>query len=126
MKNIMLIDDDIDIRESMADAFCSEGYKVFCAENGVEALEQLSHLSGDEIPGCIILDMMMPVMDGPTFLNEIDHVAGPVSEIPIIVASANLDYMQIPMKHVVQKFVKPMDLDLLFSTAYKYCKETLH
>lgn len=126
MKNIMLIDDDIDIRETMADAFGSEGYKVLCAENGEQALVQLTHLPSDEIPGCIILDMMMPVMDGPTFLKEIDHVAGPVSRIPIIVASANLNYQQIPMKHVVQKMEKPMDLDLLFDTASKYCKDTLH
>jgi CheY-like chemotaxis protein len=126
MKKIMLIDDDIDIRESMADAFNNEGYKVLCAENGVEALEKLSHLPKEEIPGCIILDMMMPVMDGPTFLEEFDHVSGPVSEIPVIVASANLNYQKIPMKHVVQKMTKPMDLELLFHTAHKYCKDTLH
>lgn len=126
MKKIMLIDDDIDIRETMADAFHNEGYSVLCAENGEEALAQLSHLNSNEIPGVIILDMMMPVMDGPTFLEEFDHVAGPVSEIPIIVASANLNYQQIPMKHVVQKIEKPMDLDLLFNTAQKYCKESLH
>lgn len=126
MKKIMLIDDDIDIRETMADAFNNEGYAVLCAENGVEALEQLSHLPNEEIPGCIILDMMMPVMDGPTFLEKFDHVPGPVSEIPIIVASANLNYQDIPMKHVVQKIDKPMDLDLLFNTAKKYYKDALH
>lgn len=126
MRNIMVIDDDPDIRDCMVDALNHVGYKVLCAENGVEALETLSHLPSEEIPGCIILDMMMPIMDGPTFLRELDHVPEPVSQIPIIVASANLNYQQIPMKHVVQKIEKPMDLDALFDTAKKYCGDHYH
>lgn len=126
MRNIMVIDDDPDIRECMADALVNEGYKVLCAQNGEEALNQLTHLTNDEIPGCIILDMMMPVMDGPTFLQELDQFLGPVSKVPVIVASANLNYQKIPMKHVVQKISKPMDLDLLCDAAHKYCGHTYH
>ena len=87
MRNIMVVDDDIDIRESMADALLQEGYHVLCAENGEEALNCLTHLNKEEIPGCIFLDLMMPVMDGFEFIVNYSQIAEWLS-VPVLVLTA--------------------------------------
>jgi len=124
-KHIMVVDDDRDIRDALSAALNFEGYDVYCAENGKEALNRLKGLRSDELPGFILLDLMMPVMDGPEFLEEIDHETSEISRIPIVVASANLDY-RVDEKHVVSKLKKPMDIDLIFEAAHRFCGDPLH
>ncbi len=124
-KHIMVVDDDCDIRDALADALSFEGYDVYCAENGRHALDQLKGLEREKLPGCIILDLMMPVMDGPKFLEEIDHEKADIANIPIVVASANLDY-RVDEKHVVSKLKKPMDIDLIFEAAHRFCGDPIH
>jgi len=63
---VMIVEDDMVIREVMAGMFKKEGWRVFKAENGKVALEQLNHKN----PSLILLDLMMPVMDGFDFLTE--------------------------------------------------------
>ena len=64
MKNsdikILLVDDEPDILEIVGYNLKNEGYKIFTAKNGIEALK----IAKDEIPHLIILDIMMPEMDG--------------------------------------------------------------
>ena len=124
-KHIMVVDDDRDIRDALTEALSFEGYDVFCAENGKVALDHLKCLKSDELPGCIILDLMMPVMNGSEFLEEIDHETTEISRIPIVVASANLDY-RVDEKHVVSKLRKPMDIDQIFDAAHRFCGHPLN
>ncbi|MGH7917226.1 MAG: response regulator [Candidatus Binataceae bacterium] len=65
-RTILVVDDDPECRESLSDLLTSEGYGVACAENGSQALEYLTH----DTPRVIILDLMMPVMDGREFLKR--------------------------------------------------------
>jgi CheY-like chemotaxis protein len=58
---ILIVDDDAEAREALADLLFNEGYAVICAENGRQALD---YLSGSPLPALIILDLMMPVMSG--------------------------------------------------------------
>lgn len=61
MSSILLVEDDPDIREEAAEALRDEGYRVITASNGEEALERAAEAG----PLCLILlDLMMPVMDG--------------------------------------------------------------
>lgn len=60
MQRILIVDDEDDIREFISYNLRREGYEVYTASNGVEAVEQASALR----PHLILLDMMMPIMDG--------------------------------------------------------------
>lgn len=66
MKRILIIEDEKPLREAFAFLLQSEGYKVALAENGKLALAQLPTFK----PNLILLDMLMPVMDGMTFLYK--------------------------------------------------------
>lgn len=120
-KAVMVVDDDRDIRETVADALSMEGYGVYCAENGKVALDKLHHMEKENLPGCIFLDILMPVMNGNEFLEEIDHEEHEVSEIPIVVTSANFDLKKINMKHVFKSLKKPFDINQIFDVAHKFC-----
>jgi CheY-like chemotaxis protein len=83
-KNVLVVDDDEDIRESLADALRECGYEVAVAINGRDALGKLR----DGIrPAIILLDLMMPVMDGWQFRAEQAEDAT-LADIPVIIISA--------------------------------------
>ena len=84
-KTILVIDDDQDIRDALASALRSGGYGVLCAANGLEALPFLRPGAG--APSLVILDLMMPVMDGWEFRARQLQDAG-ARAIPVIVLSA--------------------------------------
>jgi CheY-like chemotaxis protein len=65
---ILVVDDDPDIRDSLREVLEDEGYDVSCVGNGQEALDHLKAASPR--PCVILLDLMMPVMDGWQFLAE--------------------------------------------------------
>ncbi|XXF75298.1 response regulator [Myxococcaceae bacterium GXIMD 01537] len=66
--SILLVEDDPDIRESVAEILTMEGYSVAQAVNGQDGLNVLARIS---VPGLIFLDLMMPVMTGPEFLTRL-------------------------------------------------------
>ena len=66
MKTVLVVEDDPDMRDLERTLLEMEGYAVMLAGNGAEALHHLEHVE----PDVIILDLMMPVMDGLTFLAE--------------------------------------------------------
>ncbi|HYO51868.1 response regulator [Archangium sp.] len=84
-RTILVVDDDSDIRGSVADALEEEGYRVVCASNGKDAL----HLLRDERlrPDLILLDMMMPEMDGWAFRGE-QRKDAELASIPVVVFTA--------------------------------------
>jgi CheY-like chemotaxis protein len=84
-KSIFVIEDDADIRDSMVEMLCDEGYQVGSAVNGRDALEKLRALS--ELPKVILLDLMMPEMDGYQFRAE-QRRDEKLAAIPVVLMSA--------------------------------------
>jgi CheY-like chemotaxis protein len=83
-EHILVVEDDIDLRATLCDALDLEGYVTICAENGEAALR---HLASGARPCVILLDLMMPVMDGWTFRQEMLKDPS-LASIPVIVMSA--------------------------------------
>jgi CheY-like chemotaxis protein len=104
--SILLVDDDEDIRESLAYVLQAEGYRVELASNGQEALERLH--SGPA-PSVVVLDLMMPVMSGWQLLEELSALR---STVPVLVVSA-----AVPPRPegVAGCLGKPFDLDTLLA-----------
>ena len=81
--SVLLVDDDLAVRETVSSALCATGWEVTEAENGRVALDRMATFQ----PTLILLDLMMPVMDGFDFLIEL-HANPDWREIPVIVLTA--------------------------------------
>ncbi|HYK97797.1 MAG TPA: response regulator [Candidatus Acidoferrales bacterium] len=82
-KRVLVVDDDQDIRELLVSVLEDDGYQAESAQNGREALEVLERWKAD----VVVLDLMMPVMDGWTFADRMHEKW----DIPIVVISAATD-----------------------------------
>jgi CheY-like chemotaxis protein len=82
---VLVVDDDPDLLELVGEVLSDRGYRVELARNGVEALECID----EEVPGLVLLDMRMPVMDGWTFARHLRDRYG--RSIPIVVMTAAED-----------------------------------
>src|SRR5260221_12705088 len=83
-KYVLVVEDDRDIREGLADLLGDYGYTVRGASNGREALEVLG---GPSLPCIILLDLMMPVMDGWQLMEEVSR-RRELAGIPICIITA--------------------------------------
>lgn len=84
-RRVLIVEDSEDIRSSMAELLESEGYHVLQAPNGRIALAQLAEY--EHLPGLILLDLMMPVMDGYEFRKT--QKADPrLENIPVLLMTA--------------------------------------
>lgn len=111
---VLVVDDDHDIREMIRMALEYEGYEVVVAEHGRAALEKLSSMSR---PCLILLDLMMPVMNGFMFLDA--QRADPrLADLPIVVISA---YAHRVPAGVAGFVPKPLDLDVLLAEVRRHC-----
>ena len=82
---VLVVDDDPDILEALSEILEAEGFEIRRARNGKEALDRLEPAP----PQLILLDLMMPVMDGWEFAQKMRQKPPAVSAIPIIVLSAD-------------------------------------
>ncbi len=83
---ILLVDDDSDLREALAELLADEGFQVAQAANGRDALESLEEQKAD----LIVLDYMMPVMSGPEFRAQ-QRARPSIATIPVVLLSAAKD-----------------------------------
>ncbi|MFV0266058.1 MAG: response regulator transcription factor [Draconibacterium sp.] len=88
---VLLVDDELDILEFLSYNLEKEGYIVYTAKNGVEALE----IAKKEIPNLIILDVMMPEMDGIAACEELRKIPALGSTIIAFLTARGEDYSQI-------------------------------
>ncbi len=111
-RTILVVEDDQDIRESLQEVLSSEGYQVRTARHGLDALQQLR--SSATLPNLILLDLMMPVMDGRSFLKQIQE-ENPTQwgAIPVVLISASGEAMH-PDLETASTLRKPIDLESLF------------
>lgn len=108
---VLVIEDDRPIRTLVVELLRDEGHEVRGAANGSEGLVHLEWL-----PDVILLDLMMPVMDGPTFRTRQLELEAPMSEIPVIVLTAGRDTSEIDAMGVAGSVEKPFDEDHLLAT----------
>lgn len=108
-KRILIVDDDKDIQSSIRMILELHGYAVACVSNGKEALEELVRGPSPEV---ILLDLMMPVMDGFEFLKTVenDHLA---NDISIIVMTAARNKASEVKKYAT--LLKPFEVSKLLS-----------
>ena len=122
-KNILIIEDDPDLRETIAFALQAEGYSTLVASNGRHVLDLLlEHDVVGEPISCIVLDLMMPEMDGQEFLETLHSRYPEMAKIPVLVATAvggNVQTVSIP--YAVHRIQKPMELDELYSAVRESC-----
>jgi CheY-like chemotaxis protein len=119
-RGVLIVDDDTDIRETIEEVLADNDVPAIGAENGAIALERLR--SDVEPPCVILLDMMMPVMDGRTFrLAQQDDPA--LSNIPVVVLTAHASGERSARELQVDGFLKkPVDLQTLLAVIRRYCK----
>lgn len=120
MGDVLVIEDDREIRNSLNDMLEMEDYKVRVVENGLEALKYLN--SAEVSPKVILLDIMMPVMDGYEFRRN-QLLDKNLADIPTIVLSADRNCEQNLINLKVKHFLKkPIDLDLLLKIIAQYAR----
>ncbi|MBC7545916.1 MAG: response regulator [Candidatus Sericytochromatia bacterium] len=112
MAAILVVDDDQDIREALIEILSDEGHTASGAGNGAEALVSLRQFPR---PDLILLDLMMPVMNGWDFTAEI--AKDPVlSQIPVVLLSGGGELQQHADSLRVTAFlVKPIKVDALLT-----------
>lgn len=114
--SILVLDDDFDIRVSLRNVLEEHGCRVLTATNGRDALDIL--LRGHADIDFILTDLMMPLMDGATFLAEVGRHPD-FSRIPVAVMSAHGKRASYP--GAVAFLPKPLDLNTLLSTLEQKC-----
>jgi CheY-like chemotaxis protein len=115
---VLIVEDDTDLRQALSQILADEGYRVDGAEHGLHALEQLR----DGCRPCVILlDLTMPVMNGWQFRDQ-QRQDPDLAEIPVVVisAGANLSEQIVPLG--IQDYIrKPIQLGQLLATVQRYC-----
>jgi CheY-like chemotaxis protein len=115
---LLVIDDDEDIRDVLRVLLEGDGYRVTTAGDGLEAWQELKT---NERPSLIILDWMMPRMDGEGFMNTLR--SSPFADIPVVIMSGQ--------KEATNKdkelrgnlcLLKPVELDDLLSAVHRFAK----
>jgi CheY-like chemotaxis protein len=113
---VLIVEDDADLREMMAELLQLEGYRTQTATNGREALD---YLERTDRPDVILLDLMMPVMDGWEFRRR--QMANPsLADVPVVVLSA-LDPARAHDLAGAVFLKKPLDFDRLLGLVRQFC-----
>lgn len=117
MKRVLLAEDDLSLAKGLRQALEGEGYEVLLARNGIEAMEQLQF-----DPHIVILDLMMPEMNGFEFITECRRQG---RKLPILVLSARSqtqDKIRGLDLGADDYLVKPFDLGELMARLRRLCK----
>jgi CheY-like chemotaxis protein len=114
---ILVVEDDPDTRELMTWWLDAEGYDVQTATNGQEALTLLQR----EVPCAMLVDLMMPVMDGAELRRQVRRMPS-VSSVPFILVSASLNASRIARELDIDEVVpKPFDAERLLKIVASHC-----
>jgi len=115
---VLVVEDDPDIRETIAQILEEEGYALLVAENGQEALRRLEE---GPRPRLILLDLMMPIMDGWEF-REQQRRDPRYADIPVIIVSADGNVRQKATQLGADGHIrKPVGIDELLAVVQRYC-----
>jgi CheY-like chemotaxis protein len=110
---VIVVDDQALFRRSLQDRLRSAGYDVVAAENGIEALELLQAAPS---PCVVLLDLMMPVMNGVEFLQALDRRPDADGVRVMLVSGHGLvERVALDSKRIVARLQKPLEMDELRS-----------
>lgn len=112
MARVLIVDDESDIRQAVAEVLAEEGHQVVAAGDGEEALAQIRAFH----PELVLLDLMMPVMNGWEF-RAAQKGDPDISEIPVVILSAMGREGAIDADGYIQK---PFDLEVLLSAVRRH------
>jgi CheY-like chemotaxis protein len=121
--SVLVVDDDEDIRDSLIGCLEGEGYHPIGAPDGKRALQMLEEL--DHPPCVIVLDLMMPVMDGRKFREE--QLRSPAfAKIPVVLISAyGLDPTALARELQIADFLsKPVDPATFLQLIEARCRDS--
>jgi CheY-like chemotaxis protein len=115
---VLIVEDDDDLRDGLAELLQDEGHAVQTASNGREALD---FLSSHPAPCIILLDLMMPVMNGEQF--RCAQLADPaLSSVPVVVLTASHDGAQRAQRLGARRYLaKPIKVDALIEAVHQHC-----
>jgi CheY-like chemotaxis protein len=117
--SILVVDDDPDVRDSLTEILGDEGYRVTGVRNGREALE---YLHEQRRPSLILLDMMMPEMDGWRFRVE-QQKSPELAPIPVVLLSAHGNVREAALALGAADYLrKPLRIESLLEIADRYCR----
>ena len=120
MRTVLVVDDEVDVRQLLSTYLDLQGFTVYTANNGREALSRLDEIQ----PGLILLDLMMPVMDGVEFRRR-QQENPRWREIPVVCISAKHDAPAIAETLNVEACVtKPFDIDYVSELVRQHCQLT--
>ena len=113
---VLIVDDDVDIREALSDVLEDRGFAVVTAANGLDALRLIRSMALP--PSVILLDLMMPIMDGWQFRAA--QLADPdLGPIPVVVLSAVNDGERVSAGAYLRK---PVQLKTLLDAVNRFCQ----
>lgn len=116
---VLIVEDDQDVSDAVTDSLRDAGYGVTATVNGTLAIGALQ--ASDDLPGLILLDLMMPEMDGAEFLQEIKkdpRLAG----LPVVLMTADGHaHKKATAMGADAGLRKPVQLKDLLATVAKYC-----
>jgi CheY-like chemotaxis protein len=116
-KPVLIVEDDESAREALATFLAAEGYTVIEAANGREALDRLQQ----DAVGLILLDLMMPVMDGWEF-RAVQLRTPALAPIPVMVITADASARSRAMSLGVEGYMtKPIQFARLLEFVDRYC-----
>ena len=114
---VLVVEDDRDCLDAVCELLRFEGYRTVAASNGREALD---YLRGPERPELILLDLMMPVMNGWQLLASLRQTAG-LAAVPVVLLSADADLKQRARELGVAGYVrKPVDVETLLNVVRRH------
>lgn len=117
-KRVLVIEDDANIRDVLKLALNFEGYEVMTAKNGKEGLDALEN---NTRPGLILLDLMMPIMNGWEFVEALKE-RKQYSNIPVVVVSAYSERAKVI--DCTDFVTKPLELETLLNSVKKHFKDS--
>lgn len=119
MPCVLIVEDDPDVREFMDTLLDAYGYDTMTAENGAVALDVMRHRK----PCLVLLDLMMPVMNGWEFRRR--QLADPaLKDVPVICVTAVFDQAAVAEQLQVRCLTKPVDFPAVLGEVARACMRT--
>ena len=118
---VMIVEDDADVRETLVEVLEDHDYVPLAVANGQEAVDRLR--SDRDKPCLILLDVMMPVMDGMQF-RAIQRKDPELGSIPVVVLTAHANVTDVAEQMEASACLrKPVALDALLAIVRRFCNK---